>query len=69
MVSKDIDEFLDLCVKKSMEPYMEGLHQDYHMVNVAQNTSLHPDFDPFEMLAFELMARSARNNFDVPNEE
>lgn len=64
MVSKETDEFLDECVKKSMEHYREGLH-DITALAVAQETSLHPDFDPFEMLAFELMAKKYRSGMGI----
>tara|TARA_R110000851_G_scaffold229758_4_gene382490 strand:+ start:5346 stop:5552 length:207 start_codon:yes stop_codon:yes gene_type:complete len=56
------EEFLNKCVKKSLEHYRVGL-TDHTVLAVAQDTSLHPDFDPFDMLAYELMSLRYRNMF------
>tara|TARA_R110002126_G_scaffold105861_2_gene240393 strand:+ start:1398 stop:1604 length:207 start_codon:yes stop_codon:yes gene_type:complete len=68
MVRAEISEFLDNCVKKSLEHYREGL-TDYTMVAVAQDTSLHPDFDPFDMLAYELMSFKYRDMLGIDDAE
>lgn len=62
MVSKETNEFIDMCVNKSLDHYREGLIT-HTMLSVAQDTSLHPDFDPFDMLAYELMSQRYRNMF------
>lgn len=68
MVRAEISEFLDKCVKESLMHYREGL-TDFTMLAVAQDTSLHPDFDPFDMLAFELMSFRYRNMFGITDAE
>lgn len=65
MENKDLDEFLDRCVKKSLEHYREGLHDATALATAMECPSLHPDVDPFEMFAFQLMASKYRKEFGI----
>lgn len=56
-MNKDIDKFLNKCVSKSLGAKKED---KYSILPCLENEYLHPDFDPFQMLEFELMALKAR---------
>lgn len=64
MVSQQVSDFIDNCVRKSMDHYTVGLH-DATAIAVAMDTSLNPSTDSFDMLALELMALRYRGQFNV----
>jgi hypothetical protein len=67
-ITEETSNFLNKCVEKSCAKYHEGL-TDHTILAVAQDTSLHPDFDSFDMLAYELMSLKYRDMMGIPDAE
>lgn len=60
MLSKETEIFLDAAVKKSLG-YNPEESAKWSIVECWDNEYLRPDYDPFEMLEFELMTITLRN--------
>lgn len=62
-MSPEIDEFLDKCVKKSLG--YDPNDDKYSIMECLKNQYLHPNYDPFEMLSFDLLALTIRAKYGI----
>ena len=63
-MDRKIEALLDVCVKKSLG-YDPIAAEKYSIVQCAQNEYLQPEYDPFEMLEYTLMAYAAREKLGI----
>ena len=64
-MNKDTDDLLDYCVLKSLRKSTFSDLDDFSVVDCCYNEYLHPDYDPFKMLQFQLMAEGMRSKYNM----
>jgi len=63
-MNNKIEALLDTCVKKSLgwDPIQAA---KWSIVECAKSEFLHPEYDPFKMLEFQLMAETIRKKYGI----
>lgn len=64
MISSKIEAFLDVCVRRSLKPDIEE-SEKWSIKQCAKNEFLDPEYDPFKMLQFQLMAETIRKKYGI----
>ena len=64
-MNKDTDDLLDYCVIKSLRKSTFNDLHDFSVVDCCFNEYLQPDYDPFKMLQFQLMAEGMRSKYNM----
>lgn len=67
MISEKMEAFLDVCVRRSLKPNTEQVDK-WSIKECAKNEFLHPDYDPFKMLEYQLMADTIRKKYNIKKE-
>ena len=60
---KATERMLDYCVDKSLRDSTYPTLDDFSIVDCIDNQYLDPEYDPFKMLAFDLMAFTMREKY------
>ena len=60
---KDTESMLDYCVAKSLRESTYTTLDDFSVADCSLNQYLDPEYDPFKMLAFNLMALTLREKY------
>lgn len=62
-----IDAFLDVCVRRSLG-YDKEQADKWSIKECYKNEFLDPEYDPFKMLEFQLMADTLRQKYGIEKE-
>lgn len=68
MITAKTQAFLDICVSKSVRESLNYSRDDQNKWSIkecAQNEFLDPEYDPFKMLEFQLMANTIREKYGI----
>lgn len=60
----EISDYLDSVVRKSLASKDEG-EFEWSITECANNRYLDPEYDPFKILEFELMAKTVRQKYGI----
>lgn len=68
MITSKTEAFLDICVSKSLRESLNYSRDDQNKWSIkecAHNEFLDPEYDPFKMLEFQLMANTIREKYGI----
>lgn len=65
---QDIGDFLDSCVRRSLKPANDGSDK-WSIKSLYKSEFLDPEYDPFKMLEFQLMAETIRKKYGITGDE
>ena len=68
MTTPKIDAFLDICVSKSVREsfgYSKEAQEKWSIKSLYESEFLDPEYDPFKMLEYQLMADAIRQKYGI----
>jgi len=71
MITAKTDAFLDICVSRSLREslgYSKEDQEKWSIKSCYKSEFLDPEYDPFKMLEFQLMADTIRKKYGIEKE-
>lgn len=72
MITPKIDALLDICVSNSLRKSMNFSRDDqekWSIKSLYTSEYLDPEYDPFKMLEFQLMAETLRKKYGITGDD